>query len=67
MDFKQALQEKNFIVTAEIFPPKGTDTGNFLRKAELLKPLVDAINVTDNQRAVMRISSQAASRLLIDR
>ncbi len=66
MNFKKSLKEKEFIITAEIFPPKGTNLRNFIKKAELLKNYVDAINVTDNQRAVMRISSLAASKILVD-
>ena len=56
MSFEQALKTKKFVVTAEIFPPKGTDTASALKKSEALKDIVDAINVTDNQRAVMRMN-----------
>lgn len=66
MDFGKALTEKDFTITAEIFPPKGTDLTSFLKKAALLRDSVDGINVTDNQRAVMRISSLAASKALLD-
>jgi methylenetetrahydrofolate reductase (NADPH) len=56
MSFEQALKTKKFVITAEIFPPKGTDTAAALKKSEALKDIVDAINVTDNQRAVMRMN-----------
>jgi len=56
MSFEKALKTKKFVVTAEIFPPKGTDTASALKKSEALKDIVDAINVTDNQRAVMRMN-----------
>lgn len=56
MTFEQALKTKKFIVTAEIFPPKGVDLSLSLKKAEKIKDFVDAINVTDNQRAVMRMN-----------
>lgn len=56
MSFEHALKTKNFVVTAEIFPPKGTDTSVALKKSEALKDIVDAVNVTDNQRAVMRMN-----------
>jgi 5,10-methylenetetrahydrofolate reductase len=63
------LQEKldsgRFVVTAEVCPPKGSDCGEFLAKASSLRNLVDAINVTDNQGANMRISPLAASSLLL--
>jgi len=65
MIFKEKLQSKKFLITAELFPPKGTDAGAFLRRAQALKGL-DAVNVTDNQRASMRAGSLAMCKLLLD-
>lgn len=62
---KESLASKKFTITAEICPPKGTDTSDFLKKARLLKGKIAAANVTDNQRAVMRLSSLACSVLLL--
>ncbi len=62
---KQSLVSGIFTITAEICPPKGTDTSDFLKKARLLKDKIAAANVTDNQRAVMRLSSLACSVLLL--
>ena len=62
---KESLSSKKFTITAEICPPKGTDISDFLKKARLLKNKIDAANVTDNQRAVMRLSSLACSVLLL--
>ncbi len=45
-------------------PPKGTDITMMLREASLIKDAVDAINITDNQRAVMRMSPLAACHIL---
>ncbi|MCM2359672.1 MAG: methylenetetrahydrofolate reductase [Geobacteraceae bacterium] len=63
------LQEKldsgQFVITAEVCPPKGCDCTDFLAKARALRGLVDAINVTDNQGANMRISPLAAAALLV--
>ena len=56
MSFISKLRSGKFIITAEISPPKGTDTSRMLRDAALLKGIADAVNVTDNQRAVMRMS-----------
>ncbi|MGA2090200.1 MAG: methylenetetrahydrofolate reductase [Endomicrobiales bacterium] len=58
---------KKFIITAELFPPKGVDTADLLRRADLIGSLVDGINVTDNQRATMRLGSIAVCRLLKER
>jgi 5,10-methylenetetrahydrofolate reductase len=50
------LAAGEFAVTAEIAPPKGPDFKPLAEKALSLASLVDAINVTDNQRAIMRAS-----------
>ena len=56
-----------FMVTAEIGPPKGIAVAETLADAELLREKVDAINVTDQQSAVMRLGSLAVCRLLVER
>lgn len=63
----EALQSKSFVVTAEVGPPKGTDISRLLHHIDLLKDKVDGLNVTDNQSSVMRISSLAVCRLILDR
>lgn len=60
------LFKNQFVITAELFPPKGVDISKMLEKAHILKDYVDAINITDNQRAVMRTSSLALSKILLD-
>ena len=65
MTLKEEIGSGRFVITAEICPPRGTDTGAFLEKARLLKGRIAAANVTDNQRAVMRLSSLACSVLLL--
>ena len=62
---EEALEAGEFAITAEICPPRGTDTARFIEKARLLKGKVVAANVTDNQRAVMRLSSLACAVLLM--
>jgi|YNPBryunderm2012_1023409.scaffolds.fasta_scaffold01093_9 methylenetetrahydrofolate reductase (NADPH) len=64
--FRDVLQEKEFVVTAEIGPPKGTDVSRLVHHIELLRDRVDALNVTDNQSSVMRVSSLAACRLILE-
>ncbi len=64
------LQEKfskgEFVLTAEIAPNKGAGIKKFNEHAKILGPLVDALNVTDCQRSLVRMSSLAASRVLLD-
>ena len=62
---QQKLDAGEFVVTAEVCPPKGSDCAEFLEKAANLKGYVDCINVTDNQGANMRISPLAAAALLV--
>jgi 5,10-methylenetetrahydrofolate reductase len=62
---QQKLDAGEFVVTAEVSPPKGSDCAEFLEKAASLREHVDSINVTDNQGANMRISPLAAAALLV--
>jgi 5,10-methylenetetrahydrofolate reductase len=63
-NLEQILEEGHFAVTTELGPPKGTSAEFVRRKAELLKPCCDAVNITDNQTAVVRMSSVAACALV---
>ena len=65
MEIAELFQKKQFVVTAELGPPAGTDLEVVRKKAELLRGAVDAVNVTDNQTAVVRMSSVAVSALLV--
>jgi methylenetetrahydrofolate reductase (NADPH) len=62
---RDRLEGGEFVITTEIEPPKGTELSQFLATATLLKDRVDAVNVTDNQRAIMRLSSLGGSALLL--
>ena len=57
---KQVLQSGHFAVTAEVGPPKGSDPQVIRKKCDLLKGFVDAVNITDNQTAIVRMSSFAS-------
>lgn len=61
---KRILDKGEFAVTAECGPPKGADPDAVIKKAVLMKGKVDSINVTDNQNAVVHMSSMAACILL---
>lgn len=62
--FKQKLDKDEFVITAELCPPKGQDVSSFIHKAKIVKQFVDAVNITDNQRAMMRLSSLVAAHLV---
>ena len=53
-------------LTAEVMPPRGADPSHMLAMAAHLQRRVHALNVTDGSRAVMRMSSVAACKLLIE-
>ncbi len=63
MSFESKLDEGKFVVTAEISPPKGTEVATMVKDAGMIR-FADAINVTDNQRAVMRMNPVAACSIL---
>jgi len=55
--FKETLAKKDFVVTCEVAPGKGTNLEKMGHHVELLKDKVDAMNVTDHQSSVMRYPS----------
>jgi methylenetetrahydrofolate reductase (NADPH) len=61
---EKILESDQFAVTAEAGPPKGSLPDGMRKKGELLKSSCDAINVTDNQAAMVRMSSLAGCLLL---
>jgi methylenetetrahydrofolate reductase (NADPH) len=63
--FRRAVQEREFLITAEVTPPKGGNPVRMLEMAKLLKDRVHALNITDGSRAVVRMSSIAASVILL--
>jgi methylenetetrahydrofolate reductase (NADPH) len=60
------LREGKFVVTAEAGPPRGARPEVVREKARLLSGHVDACNVTDNQTSMVRMSSLAACKLLLE-
>ncbi|MGO9690825.1 MAG: methylenetetrahydrofolate reductase, partial [Syntrophobacteraceae bacterium] len=64
-NLESVLRAGHFAVTCECGPPKGADMEHLQQKIELIKGCVDAANVTDNQTAVVRMSSIAASSILV--
>ena len=67
MSLQAKLTTKEFAITTEVGPLKGTDTTEIEEVAELLRGRVDAANVTDQQSSVMRLGSLAVCHLLKDK
>jgi len=61
---EKVLESGRFAITAEAGPPKGASAAVIQRKGELLRHCCDAVNVTDNQTAIVRMSSLAGCALL---
>ncbi|MFH1762166.1 MAG: methylenetetrahydrofolate reductase [bacterium] len=57
---EKILMQGKFALTAELGPPKSADAEIIRQKAASLKDAVDAVNITDNQTAIVRMSSIAA-------
>jgi len=64
-NLEKVLRAGHFAFTGECGPPEGADVEHLKEKAAHLKDCVDAVNVTDNQTAVARMSSWAASLILL--
>jgi 5,10-methylenetetrahydrofolate reductase len=63
-NLEKVLESGRLAVTTEAGPPKGTNAEVIQRKADLLRSCCDAVNVTDNQTAIVRMSSLAGCMLL---
>lgn len=63
-NLERVLKEGHFAVTCEIGPPKSCDAGFVEKKANQVKGYADAYNITDNQTAIVRMSSIAAGVLV---
>lgn len=64
-NLEKVLAAGHFAFTGELGPPRGTDADEVRKKASHLKGMVDAVNITDNQTAVVRMASWAASLIAI--
>jgi|YelNatPaOPRAMG01_1025707.scaffolds.fasta_scaffold00409_28 5,10-methylenetetrahydrofolate reductase len=70
MKLTELFKQGKFVITSEVGPVKGCARVNggpppeFIKEALAIKDYVDAVNVTDNQSAVMRLGSLAGSLLL---
>lgn len=61
---EKILAAGHLAVTSECGPPRGCQPGHLIEKAKYLEGIVDAVNVTDNQTAMVRMSSLAASFII---
>ena len=64
-NLEKVLRAGHFAFTGECGPPKGANLDHLREKIGHLRGVVDAVNITDNQTAVVRMSSWAASTILV--
>ena len=62
---EKILTAGKFAATAELGPPKNADAEVIRKKAKLLKGYCDGVNITDNQTAIVRMSSIAAAAIAV--
>ncbi len=65
-NLEKILKAGHFAFTGELGPPRGSNAAEVREKAAHLKGMVDAVNITDNQTAMVRMSSWAASLIILD-
>ncbi len=63
MTFKDALKTKDFVVTAHVNLAQAPDAESLIRQGEILRPAVDAVQLTDTTQVHM--SAIAAAAMLI--
>ena len=64
-NLEKVLRAGHFAFTGELGPPRGANVEEVRHKARYLKGMVDSVNITDNQTAMVRMSSWAASLIAI--
>lgn len=65
-NLEKVLKAGHFAFTGELGPPRGSNVNAVKEKAAHLKGMVDSVNITDNQTAMVRMSSWAASLIAIE-
>lgn len=66
MTLREKIESNKFIVCGEIGPPQSCDGDVIRQKSAYFKGTVDAVNITDNQTAIVRLSSIASAKILLE-
>ncbi len=64
-NLEKVLRAGHFAVTGELGPPQSADGDEIRHKVSLLKGYCDAVNITDNQTAIIRMSSVGAGTIAV--
>jgi 5,10-methylenetetrahydrofolate reductase len=65
-NLEKALKAGHFVATGELGPPQSADRHEIEHKAQFLKEIVESVNITDNQTAVVRMSSISVAVMLME-
>ena len=65
MSFKDSLRTKDFVVTAHVNLAQTPDADAVIRQGEILRPVVDAVQLTDNPGSEVQMSTLAAAAMLL--
>ncbi len=65
MTLKEKIKSGKFVITSELGPPQSASDKVIRRKTKYFKDYVDAVNITDNQTAIVRLSSIASAVIAI--
>ena len=65
-NLEKALRAGFFVATGELGPPQSADRHEIEHKAQFLKGIVESVNITDNQTAVVRMSSISVAVMLLE-
>ncbi len=66
MTLKEKIENGKFIVTAELGPPQSANGNAIRKKAKHFRNGIDGVNITDNQTAIVRLSSIASAKILLE-
>jgi methylenetetrahydrofolate reductase (NADPH) len=66
MTLQKKLEAHQFVVCGELTPEQSCDADVVRDRARQFKGVVDAVNITDNQRAIVRLSSMSSAKILLD-
>ena len=66
MTLREKIQSGQFVICGEMTPPASPNAAAIEKNSRHFKGGIDAVNVTDNQSAVVRMSSFASSKILLD-
>jgi methylenetetrahydrofolate reductase (NADPH) len=64
---EEKIRARDFVITTELTPPKGTDLSELIARVQGLHASVDAVNLTESPRALMSVAPVAVAKQLLDR